>query len=119
MESIITYILQVNLLLGLLYLGYYFLLKNLTFYTLNRYYFLLGSIYAFLYPFVNFKKLFSSEFLPQVQGEFNNYLPMALQEEGRSWSLSNIILVIFSIIAAVFLIKFVLQLISLYRIYHY
>ncbi len=119
MQSIITYILQVNLLLGLLYLGYYFLLKNLTFYSINRYYFLLGSIYAFLYPFLDFQRLFSNNILPQVQGELMEYLPMLVEEQGKTFSIANVLLGILGLIAFVFLFKLILQMISLYRIYHF
>ncbi|MFZ4261100.1 M56 family metallopeptidase [Sphingobacterium sp. HJSM2_6] len=119
MESIITYILQVNLLLGLLYLGYNFLLKNLTFYTLNRYYFILGSIYAFLYPFIAFQHLFNQQILPQIQGELINFLPIIVEEEGKTFSIGDGLLGLFSFIAILFLIKLIFQLISLYRIYHY
>ena len=119
MQSIITYILQVNLLLGLLYLGYYFLLKNLTFYSINRYYFLLGSIYAFLYPFLDFQRLFSNNILPQVQGELMEYLPMLVEEQGKTFSIANVLLSIVGLIAFVFLFKLILQMMSLYRIYHF
>jgi hypothetical protein len=74
MESLLTYIIQVNLLLGLLFLGYHYLLKNLTFYRLNRIYFLVGSLYAFVYPFLNFKDWFSEK-VSIPQGLVLEYIP--------------------------------------------
>ena len=58
METLLTYIIQVNLLLGIIYLGYIGLLKGLTFYVLNRVYFLVGGLFAFMYPFLDLKSLF-------------------------------------------------------------
>lgn len=54
MQELFIYLLQVNVLLSLIFLGYHFLLRRLTFYRLNRFYFLIGTGYALLYPFIDF-----------------------------------------------------------------
>src|SRR5699024_655681 len=54
MQDLFLYILQVNVLITFIYLGYYFFLRKLTFYKWNRFYFIIGVLYALLYPFIDF-----------------------------------------------------------------
>ncbi|MVZ63401.1 M56 family metallopeptidase [Sphingobacterium humi] len=121
MDSIITYLLQVNLLLTLIFLGYRFLLKNLTFYHLNRVYLLFGSLYAFVYPFLDLKSWFGSKVEVPV-GEVLSYLPIDLLPNAQasdSWLLSEV-LVVFLALGGVFLFfKFLIQLLSLLRIHRH
>lgn len=79
MEAILTYIIQVNILLVFIYLGYFLLLKGLTFHPLNRVYFILGGIFALLYPFMNIPALFKTHMEPI--GEVVAYIPGMLQTE--------------------------------------
>src|SRR5690606_41157961 len=58
MNSLLTYIVQVNMLLAMLYIGYILLLKDLTFYSLNRIYFIIGAGFSLLCPFLDIKALF-------------------------------------------------------------
>lgn len=58
MEGILLYIIQINVLLTLLFIGYYFLLRTLTFYRINRVYLLVGAIYACVYPFLDLSSWF-------------------------------------------------------------
>src|SRR5690606_37531800 len=53
MPEIIVYLLKVNLAVILFYLGYRFLLRRLTFYTLNRFYLLFSLVFSFSYPLVD------------------------------------------------------------------
>src|SRR5690606_27465153 len=59
MPEIVIYLLKVNLALVLFYLGYHFLLRRLTFYTLNRYYLLFGFLFSAIYPLVNLREWFA------------------------------------------------------------
>ncbi len=54
METLLTYLFKTSILLSLFYLVYYFLLKRDTFFTINRYFFLLGIIISMLLPFLEF-----------------------------------------------------------------
>jgi hypothetical protein len=57
MSELIIYLIKANIALILFYLGYYFWLRNLTFYKLNRYYLLLALIFSATYPLVNLRAL--------------------------------------------------------------
>ena len=118
MESILTYVLQVNLLLTLMYLGYALLLKNLTFYNLNRVYFLVGSLYAFIYPFLNLKSWFAEKIVVP-QGVIFEYLPLVIENSEPGFSLNDFFIVVIMLGSAVFLIKLFTQLASLLRIHLY
>ncbi|MGN0003488.1 MAG: M56 family metallopeptidase [Sphingobacterium composti] len=118
MENLLTYIIQVNLLLAFIYLGYHFLLKGLTFYNLNRVYFLIGSLYAFAYPFIDFKSWFAknevldSTFFPEFLPAFQMPDPSTSQI-----TLLDLIVVVLGLFAVVFFIKLIVQIFSLLRIH--
>jgi len=117
MESLLTYIIQVNLLLGIIYLGYIGLLKGLTFYFLNRAYFLVGGLFAFLYPFLDLKSLFVQRGLNMgVVGEQIS-LYMMEPEVQQQLTLGRLVEIIFMAGAVLLLLKFVFQLVSLLRIH--
>ena len=118
MEAILTYILQVNLVIALVFLGYQLLLKGLTFYNLNRAYFVIGVLYAFVYPFLDIKEWFSKQLVIPT-AEVLTYLPFDFQEKQSSFTLTDLLLIIALVGAAIFAGKLVLQLISLFRIHWY
>src|ERR1700730_10259265 len=53
MSFMLQYVLKLSMSLGVVYLFYYFLLRRLTFYNSNRWYFLLYSFCSFLIPLIN------------------------------------------------------------------
>jgi TonB-dependent SusC/RagA subfamily outer membrane receptor len=117
MESLLTYIIQVNLLLGIIYLGYIGLLKGLTFYFLNRAYFLVGGLFAFLYPFLDLKSLFVQRGLNMgVVGEQIS-LYMMEPEVQQQLTLGRLVEIVFMAGAVLLFLKFVFQLLSLLRIH--
>ncbi|WP_293902147.1 M56 family metallopeptidase [Sphingobacterium sp. UBA5670] len=117
MESLLTYIIQVNLLLGIIYLGYIGLLKGLTFYSLNRVYFLAGGMFAFVYPFMDLKSLFVQRGLDMgVIGEQISFY-MTEPEVQQQLTLGRLVEVVFMVGAVLLLLKFVFQLMSLLRIH--
>ncbi|WP_313269266.1 M56 family metallopeptidase [Sphingobacterium sp.] len=117
MESLLTYIIQVNLLLGIIYLGYMGLLKGLTFYFLNRVYFLIGGLFAFVYPFLDLKSLFVQRGLDMgVVGEQIS-LYMTEPEVQQQLTLGRLVEIVFMVGAVLLLLKFVFQLVSLLRIH--
>ena len=117
MESLLTYILQVNLLLAMIYIGYTGLLKRLTFYTLNRAYFLIGGIFAFVYPFLDLRSLLLQRGLDMgVVGEQISFYITKPEVQDRL-TLAGLIEIVFMVGAAILLLKFLLQLMSLLRIH--
>lgn len=118
MAFLLTYVLQVNLLLVIVYLGYALLLKNLTFYQINRAYFIVGIGFSFLYPFLDIKALFRQHIEPM--GEVIHYIPEFFVEQsvGTSvFTLNNLSLTVLAVGAAVFVVRLLMQLLSLLRIH--
>ena len=72
-SELIVYLLKVNLAILLFYFGYLFLLKQFTFYSLNRIYLLLGLIYSCLYPLINLADLFKSN--PEIKQQISSISP--------------------------------------------
>ena len=116
MPDIIVYLLNVNLSVLLFYLGYRLLLRQLTFYALNRYFLLFGVFFSFSFPLVNIRAWFVEqqpvlaemsayafdwEQIP-VSG-FNYWLPI----EGLFWA-----------VALYFVFQLLMRLLSLWRIHH-
>ena len=120
MENLLTYIIQVNILLSLIYLGYSLLLKGMTFYMLNRGYFIMGSIYAFMYPFLDLKSWFlnTTEVQIGLMPEFMSYIQTSAEQQ-TSFTLADLFLYVIAIVAFVFILKLIIQLISLFRIHLY
>ncbi|WP_104383966.1 TonB-dependent receptor plug domain-containing protein [Sphingobacterium sp. HMA12] len=117
MENLLTYIIQVNLLLSIIYLGYVGLLKGLTFYSLNRAYFLIGGLFAFIYPFLDLKSLFVRRGLDMgLVGEQISFY-MEEQDVQERLTLGGLVELVFMLGAAFLLLKFVFQLFSLLRIH--
>lgn len=117
MESLLTYILQINFLLSIIFLGYHLLLKGMTFYKLNRIYLFMGVLYAFIYPFLDFKSWFQNEVvlhLPMALGDMDVYTVEPVLPE---LSLIDIILVVFGVGGLLLLLKLAVQLVSLLRIH--
>ena len=117
MESLLTYIIQVNLLLGIIYLGYMGLLKGLTFYFLNRVYFLVGGLFAFVYPFLDLKSLFVQRGLDMGLVGEQISLYMTEPEVQQQLTLGRLVEIVFMVGAVLLLLKFVFQLVSLLRIH--
>jgi len=117
METLLTYIIQVNLLLGIIYLGYIGLLKGLTFYVLNRVYFLVGGLFAFMYPFLDLKSLFVQRGLNLGGVGEQISLYMTEPEVQQQLSLGRLVEILFVTGAVLLLLKFVFQLLSLLRIH--
>jgi len=117
MENLLTYIIQVNLLLSIIYLGYVGLLKGLTFYSLNRAYFLIGGLFAFIYPFLDLKSLFVRRGLDMglVGEQISFYIED--QEVQEKLTLAGLVETVFILGAVLLLLKFLFQLLSLLRIH--
>lgn len=117
MQSALAYILQVNILLSIVYLGYILLLKNLTFYQLNRGYFLSGVLFALIYPFLDIRSLFQQHIEPV--GELIAFIPdLSLTEKQQGiYTLENLLYGIISLGLLWFAARLCIQLFSLLRIH--
>lgn len=117
MENLLTYIIQVNLLLSIIYMGYVGLLKGLTFYSLNRGYFLIGGLFAFIYPFLDLRSLFVQRGLDMglVGEQISFYIED--QEVQEKLTLAGLVEIVFILGAVLLLLKFLFQLLSLLRIH--
>ncbi|MGJ1432813.1 TonB-dependent receptor plug domain-containing protein [Sphingobacterium spiritivorum] len=117
MENLLYYSIQINLLLIIVYVSYIGLLKNLTFYALNRIYFLTGIIFSFTYPFLDIQSWFSNPIV--TIGEYLTILPQMAEPAVKELSLNDIILGVLVAGAVMLLVRFLVQLASLLRIHMY
>ncbi|WP_437922318.1 TonB-dependent receptor plug domain-containing protein [Sphingobacterium sp. LRF_L2] len=117
MDSLFAYILQVNILLAVVYGGYVLLLKTLTFYNLNRYYFLFAVVFALTYPFLDIKSLFQRHIEPV--GEWIDLLPLLqpVNEKSTAYTLEHLIYLFVALGILWFTIRLGIQLGSLLRIH--
>src|SRR5690606_17144575 len=117
MYSLLAYIVQVNILLAIVYIGYYVLLRKLTFYRLNRGYFLIGVVFAFVYPFLDIKSLFRQHIEPV--GEWMAYLPdfYVPQMDESVYTLENGVSRAIAAVGFWFAMRLCIQLLSLLRIH--
>ena len=119
MDSFLIYVIQVNVLLSIVFSGYYLLLKNLTFYNLNRLYFLTGIAFSLAYPFLNLRSFFSTGASPVSQ--IDEYLPFFSNQskDVTSFTLANLLLLLICIGVIVFACRFMFQILSLLRVHYY
>ncbi|MGO3653884.1 MAG: M56 family metallopeptidase [Sphingobacterium sp.] len=117
MAAILTYVFQVNLLLSLLFLGYHFLLRGLTFYELNRVYLVLGAVYAFVYPFLDINSWFAKT-IPLVEGEVLAYFPV-IPPASPEFGLHHYLVWLMGAGGAIFLLILLIRLASLVRIHNH
>lgn len=117
MHSLLAYLVQVNILLAIIYIGYYTLLRQLTFYRLNRVYFLLGVLFAFSYPFLDIKSIFKRHMEPV--GEWMGYLPAFYFEQVESsiFTLENAVYGVIGLVSVCFTLRLGLQFVSLWRVH--
>lgn len=115
MPELFVYLLKVNLAIVLFYLVYHFLLRRLTFYTLNRYYLLFAFVFSAFYPLVNFREWFASR---QTVPEVIYYIaPDWTAVESSSFSIWPYLLSLFWAVVLFFLGRLALRLFSLWQIH--
>ncbi|MCB7481407.1 M56 family metallopeptidase [Christiangramia sediminis] len=116
MESFIIYLLKASALLGIFYLSYFLLLKKETSFNLNRKYLLLGIITAGIFPAIYFTKKVYVEASSQpysftVNSSEISSVPVETPIDW--WQIAGIV---YLILTGFFLLRFSLQLISVFRI---
>lgn len=118
MENLLIYIVQVNLLLVIIYVGYRLLLRGLTFYQLNRLYLLCGIVFSFVYPFLDVATWFRAK-APAIDALAEQFYMFSeiIPEESQGLSLAGAIVWVVGIGLLVFFIRLLVQLASLLRVH--
>ncbi|WP_214071092.1 M56 family metallopeptidase [Mucilaginibacter sp. dw_454] len=118
MPALFVFLLKINIALLIFCLGYYLVLRKLTFYTLNRFYLVLGILFSSAYPFIDINKLlqpFKRLAIPAQQVALNWKAPAEkLAGHAVYWHWAAMI---FWAGAAIFAARLLIQLISLYKVY--
>ena len=120
MPDLFIYLLKANIALTLFYLAYRFGLRRLTFYTLNRYFLLLGIILSATFPLVDLHDLFQKK--EALGTAVVHYVPdwsivrgyVAQPEALTAWQVVTYVLWIGVVVMA---IRFVIQVISILKIH--
>jgi bla regulator protein BlaR1 len=117
MPALFVFLLKVNIALIIFCLGYYLVLRKLTFYTLNRVYLGLGIIFSSIYPLINiddFLQRHQQIAKPVQQVVLNWKAPEQFIQQPGYWYWATII---FWLGATVFAARLLIQLFSLYKLY--
>ncbi|MGF7077884.1 M56 family metallopeptidase [Mucilaginibacter sp. UYCu711] len=117
MPELFIFLLKVNIALIIFCLGYYLVLRKLTFYTLNRVYLGLGIIFSSIYPLININDflLRHQQIAKPVQQVVLNWkAPEQFIQQPGYWYWATII---FWFGATVFAARLLVQLFSLYKLY--
>jgi beta-lactamase regulating signal transducer with metallopeptidase domain len=120
MPVLIIYLLKINIALLLFYLAYRFALRRLTFYTLNRFFLVVGIIFSTAYPFIDLSKIFRNHteindklivIVPDWSSVEKAVLPVA------SFNYWQLIIAVFWTGVSVMAVRLFIQFISLYQIH--
>ncbi|MFI5161834.1 MAG: M56 family metallopeptidase [Sphingobacteriales bacterium] len=121
MPALFTFLFKVNIALVLFCLGYYLVLRHLTFYTLNRVYLVTAILFSSIYPWINLNGFFERhhQLTGSVQTVIMHWRAPAENlvkplNQPNYWQWAE---VIFWVGAALLATRLVMQLISLYRLY--
>jgi bla regulator protein BlaR1 len=117
MPALFIFLLKVNIALITFCLGYYLVLRKLTFYTLNRVYLVMAIIFSSVYPLIdlnNFMLRHQDLAAPVHQIAINWTAPQQLIQQPGYWQWATII---FWLGAAVFAARLLVQFFSLYKLY--
>ncbi len=121
MPELLLYLLKVNIALVLFYLAYHVALRRLTFYHLNRLFLVFGIVFSTVYPFIDISELFADN--DKITSTYIATIPVWVitaqtaapaPEAFDYWQLP---VYLFWAGVIVMLVRFILQLVSLYRIH--
>ncbi|MBS1530977.1 MAG: hypothetical protein JSU01_11755 [Bacteroidetes bacterium] len=122
MPALFTFLFKVNIALVLFCLGYYTVLRHLTFYTLNRIYLVAAILFASVYPFININGFVQShqKFTAPVQYVITQWKAPAVNfvkplDQPNYWQWAEVAFWTGVLLLA---IRLILQLFSLFRLYH-
>src|SRR6185437_9729789 len=123
MPAILFYILKLSCSLALIWLFYRFVLRNLTFYTANRWYLLGYSLLCFLIPLINIGPIYRED--PMLQPLIIQFIPVIGKPlppvrpsvtSTFSWFGWNGLLILFFAGSFVLFVRFAVRWLSLRRI---
>jgi hypothetical protein len=117
MSDLFVYLIKVNIALIIFCLGYYLVLRHLTFYALNRVYLVSAILFATLYPFIDFSALLNrhEQLARPIQGVIINWqTPVADIVQHDKW---YYLALLFWTGVIVLAIRFIAQLVALYRLH--
>jgi bla regulator protein BlaR1 len=121
MPAILLYLIKVNVALLLFCLGYYAVLRRLTFYTLNRVYLIIAIVFSTLYPTINFSGIVEQHqqltkplqiIIIDFDARATQYIHPVEQTNYWHW-----LVLIFWAGVGVMLLRLLIQLTSLYKLY--
>jgi len=120
MPVLFLYLLKVNATLVLFYIAYLFLLRPLTFYSLNRIFLVFGIIFSLIYPFIDVSRVLRQH--QELNGRFAAIAPawrsvLLMPGHTQLSTFWQVITVIFWVGAVLMALRFFGQLFSLYRIH--
>ncbi|MFD2516245.1 M56 family metallopeptidase [Pontibacter locisalis] len=122
MPALLLYLLKANVALALFYLAYHFVLRRLTFYTLNRAFLLFGVLFSVLYPLLDLSDWFSQHEELTVVNTYVTAIPAfavapAAPGQAPTFDYWFIPVYLFWLGAAVVVIRLMMQFVSLYKIH--
>ena len=120
MPALFVFLFKVNIALILFCLGYYLVLRRLTFYTLNRMYLCIAIIFSTIYPLIKLDSFVQKHNIPvqrvivdwKIPAE-NFVSPLVRQAPYWQWAT-----LLFWIGATVFASRLLMQLLSLYKLHN-
>ncbi len=116
MTPLILYLVKVNGVLLLFAIAYYLVLRNLTFYKVNRFYLLCGLLFSSVYPFIDLTAVLYSQ--KSIDTNWIQYVPAtSLQELATPGFVWQVLIWVFYAGMTVMSVRFLLQLLSLRKIH--
>ncbi|MEC3965131.1 M56 family metallopeptidase [Flagellimonas halotolerans] len=116
MEPIFMYFLQSALISGGFLAVYHIFLKRDTLFTENRMFLLSGLILAFVLPFIKIKKTVVVSKPILIQADELGAQATSSLAESSLFTAENILLILYSAVSAILLVKFMIRLISLKKL---
>jgi bla regulator protein BlaR1 len=117
MPALFVFLLKVNIALIIFCLGYYLVLRKLTFYTLNRVYLVTAIVFSSVYPLIDLSNfmLRHQEIAAPVQRVVINWQAPQQLIVPAYWQWATMI---FWLGVTVFAARLLVQFFSLYKLYH-
>lgn len=125
MTNITDYILKLSISLAIVFMLYWFVLRNLTFYKWNRVYLVVYTMLCFLIPFIDLMPAIHSSgadnitivnIIPVLQAATVQLPATPIGIQTTAWSLQHILLIAVVAVSLVLLLRMLIQFISLKRI---
>lgn len=111
-------LLKINLVLILFAAAYYFILRKLTFYTINRLFLVFGILFSSVYPFIDLTDFFHQQnpqavaFVPEINQQVKSFMPSTILMQYWYW-----ISLLFYAGVLVMGVRLVIQFLSLLKIH--